>query len=105
MVLDVVTLPARPHALHFDFQPCALVLVREERPDKARAVALLQTAFELTASEAAVALQVAAGRDLQSVARDRGVSYETVRNQLKSVFGKLGVHRQSELAARIAPFR
>jgi two-component system LytT family response regulator len=39
---------------------------------------------------------------LASIAADRGVTVSTLRSQLKSIFGKLGVSRQAELAARVS---
>jgi DNA-binding CsgD family transcriptional regulator len=56
----------------------------------------------LTLGEARVASHVAAGRTPRESAIDLGVSEETTRTVLKRVFAKVGVSRQSELAALIA---
>ncbi len=60
---------------------------------------LLQSAFALTASEAGVALGIAAGQTLREIAAARGIAVPTVRSHLKSVFGKTQTHRQSALVA------
>lgn len=97
LVLDVSALPAQRFA--FGFEPRVLVLVREARPNPARVLLLLQSAFRLTEAEAQVALQLAEGQAPEAIAATRGVSVGTVRSQLKMVYAKLGVHRQSELVA------
>jgi DNA-binding CsgD family transcriptional regulator len=56
----------------------------------------------LTSAEAKVASLVAAGASPEEIAVELEVSRETVRNQIKAVFGKTETHRQSELAALVA---
>jgi len=58
--------------------------------------ALMET-YGLTEREAGVAVAVANGCELSQVAEMEGVSVETVRSQLKSVFRKTGVNRQVDL--------
>jgi DNA-binding CsgD family transcriptional regulator len=60
-------------------------------------VAFLQNQFDLTPAEARLVVHLVRGRSLKSSAKAFGVSYETVRRQVKSVFHKTGAHRQSEL--------
>ena len=55
--------------------------------------------FCLTPAEVKIALGIADGKTLATVAEERGVSVSTVRTQLKSVFVKTGTHRQAELVA------
>ncbi len=45
---------------------------------------------------------VAAGSSPEEIAVELQVSRETVRNQIKAIFGKTGTHRQSELAALVS---
>jgi DNA-binding CsgD family transcriptional regulator len=59
--------------------------------------ALLHSLFNLTPAEQLLATELGTGANLSDVARARGVALGTVRSQLKSVFGKMGVTRQSEL--------
>lgn len=65
-------------------------------------LAILSETFSLTAAEAMVASMVAGGSSPEEIANELQVSRETVRNQIKSIFGKTGTHRQSELAALIS---
>lgn len=58
---------------------------------------LLSELFGLTAAEAGLAMALSAGRRLEDVAQERGVTRETARSQLKSVFAKTGVNSQSRL--------
>ncbi len=57
----------------------------------------LRALFDLSKAEADIAALVGAGLDPNEIARRRGVGIETVRAQLKSVFRKLEVNRQSDL--------
>lgn len=54
-------------------------------------------AFDLTPAEADVAAALADGSSLNEIAAVRRVSVNTIRIQLRTVFGKMGVTRQSEL--------
>jgi DNA-binding CsgD family transcriptional regulator len=54
--------------------------------------------FGLTAAEMRVAGLIAEGKNAHQAARHLGRSYETVRNQLKSIFDKTDTRRQSALA-------
>lgn len=80
----------------------ALVIIRRLRSPGAIDPGVLQASFGLSATEARVAIAVAQGMPLPDVAARHGVSHATVRTQLRIVFGKLGVRRQSELAALLA---
>lgn len=54
-------------------------------------------AYKLTGSELRVLLSLAQGSTLRQIADHYGLSLETVRSQLKSLFAKTGTRRQSEL--------
>ncbi|TIM30704.1 MAG: helix-turn-helix transcriptional regulator [Mesorhizobium sp.] len=80
--------------------PCQAIVILidpDARPPPAEAV--LQSCFRLTASEARLARKICSGHGVEAAADELGVSYETGRNQLKSVFAKTQTHRQSELVA------
>jgi PAS domain S-box-containing protein len=55
----------------------------------------------LTPREAEIVESIASGMAVASVARSLGISPNTVRNHLKSVFRKLGVRSQAELLSRL----
>lgn len=66
------------------------------------ATELLQALFDLTPAEARVAGLIAEGYAVDSIATTHSVSLNTVRTQLKSIFTKLGVTRQAELASLLS---
>jgi DNA-binding CsgD family transcriptional regulator len=65
-------------------------------------VDVIETLFDLTVSEARIARSLAMGNDVKDMADDFGISTETVRKHLKSIFSKTGISRQAELSATIA---
>jgi DNA-binding CsgD family transcriptional regulator len=84
---------------------CQAVIVlidpeKRSRPPEAE----LRTAFQLTAAEARLASRLASGEKLEVAAGKLSIAADTGRNQLKSIFAKIGVHRQAELVAALAVF-
>jgi DNA-binding CsgD family transcriptional regulator len=62
----------------------------------------MQEAFGLSLSEAKLAHDIAIGKTLPEIATVCGVSKETLRSRLKSVFDKTDTARQAELATLLA---
>jgi DNA-binding CsgD family transcriptional regulator len=60
---------------------------------------LVQGLFDLTPAEARIAALIGSGLPPRSAAERLGITEETARTTLKHVFAKVGVSRQSELAA------
>jgi DNA-binding CsgD family transcriptional regulator len=60
--------------------------------------------FGLTASEARMALRIAAGEQLMDIAAAENITIETARSRLKLVLAKTRTHRQAELALLISSF-
>ena len=56
----------------------------------------------LTARELEIALLIAAGQEAKTIARRLRISFHTVRVHLGRIYAKLKLHKQTELAARIA---
>lgn len=77
---------------------CLLVAARSV----ADPAATLRTTYDLTATEAQLALAIAAGDTLRTIAARHGVSINTVRNQLGAVFDKTGCGRQQDLVRLLA---
>lgn len=77
----------------------ALCMVVVFDPDQRAAVpaSVMGRLYGLTDAEARIAVAVGMGDELQSIAERSGTSYQTVRTQMKSILGKVGVNRQSEL--------
>ena len=83
------------------FDRRALVIVHSARPDAQRIAAAARALFGLSAAEAGVAAQLAAGRSPAAIAHERGVSLGTVRSQVRRIYEKAGVASQLELSARL----
>lgn len=99
LVLDVIALPSVPHELAFN--PRVLVVARGSSRSPGETAALLRHAYGLSASEADIAVRLAAGADVAEIAVARGVTVSTIRSQIKSVLAKAGVRRQLELVAQV----
>jgi DNA-binding CsgD family transcriptional regulator len=83
--------------------PCQALVVlvdldaRPHPPENA-----LSVSFGLTAAEARLAVRIATGASLESVADEIGIALETARHQLKAIFAKTDTHRQAELVSVMA---
>ncbi|MBS7743726.1 MULTISPECIES: helix-turn-helix transcriptional regulator [unclassified Chelatococcus] len=56
---------------------------------------------KFTPTERRVADKLKDGCDLKSAAAELGISYQTARTHLRSLFAKMDVHRQSDLVRRL----
>ena len=65
-------------------------------------LAALSRDFGLTAAEVRLAARLREGLTLKDAAADLGVSFNTVRNQLRAVFDKMGLNRQSDLVRALS---
>lgn len=63
--------------------------------------ARLRTLFNLTESEAFLAVRLSQGATVSEVAEEKGTTADTVRTQLKSISSKMGCRRQAEIVARV----
>jgi len=99
--------PYRLRLLPAGFHGSAGVLLQiddpEEGPDPDWRIALRE-AYGLSAMEADLAARLLADHSLDEIAAQRGVTRETLRSQLKSLFYKTGVTRQSSLVRLLATF-
>jgi len=75
---------------------CFLVATPVQRRE-APPVSLLQGLFDLTAAEARLARALASGQTLTEAATQFGLQTASLRTQLKGVFAKTGLSRQSDL--------
>jgi DNA-binding CsgD family transcriptional regulator len=84
--------------------PTSLILVKPLRAEgsSAEKIARIRKVFHLTPAEARVALALADGHAPKAYADAQGVSVETVRSQIKTIYQKMDVQRQAELVALVA---
>jgi DNA-binding CsgD family transcriptional regulator len=59
---------------------------------------ILRSRFKLTPAETRIALGIARGEPLSKIAERHGISVQTARKHLKSVFAKTETNRQVALA-------
>ncbi|MGU7768823.1 helix-turn-helix transcriptional regulator [Burkholderia sp. MR1-5-21] len=79
----------------------AVVLVRDPDCLPQMSGETLQAMFNLTRSEASLALHLVQGRTLQEAADTMAIRHNTARAHLRAVFSKVGVTRQTELIQAI----
>jgi DNA-binding CsgD family transcriptional regulator len=79
--------------------PLATLFVRDPSVRDILEPEALQKLYGFSPAEAAIAHALLRGQTLDDAARERGISYGTARTQLKSLFGKTGCRRQSDLIA------
>ena len=93
-VLQIV--PVRRNA-HDIFGAASCIVTLSEMKDREADATLVQSLFDLTPAELAVARGIAAGQTVAAIVAASGRSVHTVRDQLKSIMSKTGSSRQAEL--------
>ncbi|NLG54753.1 MAG: helix-turn-helix transcriptional regulator [Rhodococcus sp.] len=93
----VQVVPVR-RAAHDIFGSTDAILILSEQKSQATDATLIQSLFDLTPAEIAVAQSVTAGLSVGDIAQSSGRSIETIRSQLKGAMAKTGSSRQLELA-------
>jgi len=100
---DTPTTPGGPlHGLDgFDRHGATLVLV--SRTDRKIEISadVLRAAYDLSPAEARLVAALAGGESIADYASRLGLSRNTVRNQMASIFDKTDTRRQAELVARV----
>lgn len=77
----------------------AIVTIAQSVPQVAPQV--LQHAFGLTRSEASITAALTEGKSPEDIAEARGVSLQTIRSQMKTIYRRLDVGSQAELVSRV----
>jgi DNA-binding CsgD family transcriptional regulator len=80
-------------------QAMAVLMIDDPEARLAPQAPVLRQVFGFTGAEASVAIALSSGRDVDEIARMRGVSLGTLRNQLKAICAKTDTRRQAELVA------
>jgi DNA-binding CsgD family transcriptional regulator len=80
----------------------ALITITDpDREHSSDLVKMLQQAFGLTPAEAQTASLMGSGLSPQDAADQLGLTVGTIRCELKAIFAKVGISRQSELASTV----
>jgi len=77
--------------------PLALLMISSPHADASRIVERVRPLYGLTEAEARVMALLALGASVDKVALEHGVRTSTVRAQVRSIFEKTGVNRQTDL--------
>ena len=80
-----------------DVDAALAVFINDPESTTPALVGVLQSVYGLTPRETEFAGLLAKGLDLDRIAASSGITKETARSRLKSVFAKTGTHRQAEL--------
>jgi DNA-binding CsgD family transcriptional regulator len=104
-LFSIVPAPALGPAWMLPFTAWAALVpyVRSEAANLAR-LRSIAAVFGLSPAEARVAALIGDAKTIGATARILSTSPGTVRNQLKTVFSKIGVNRQAELVAILSRF-
>ncbi|CAA6604722.1 CheY-like receiver [Rhodospirillaceae bacterium LM-1] len=80
-----------------DMENAAILFVRALDGQGAPSIGALKQLFGLSPTEARLAHELAKGQDVRDAAQAMGVTVNTARTYLRTIFQKTGVNRQSEL--------
>ena len=76
---------------------CMLVIIGLAPNQSQDAQNEIRRRFGLTGAEARLAIKVASGASIADASQALGVSYQTARSQMRDIYAKLNIHRQTEL--------
>lgn len=82
-------------------RPFAIVFVRDPDFRFEASIRAAKALYDLTPAEAALLVMLVNGRSLPEAAKEMGVQHTTVRTHLRSIFGKTGISRQSDLVRQV----
>ncbi|WP_106514166.1 helix-turn-helix transcriptional regulator [Allosphingosinicella deserti] len=99
LMIELIRIPRMTGSL--DVAPRYMLVIRGGANDPSMVSSVLRADFRLTESEAGVASLLSQGRSRAEIAEIRGVSIDTVKFQLKAVFTKMSVQRETELVAKL----
>lgn len=102
LALYVLPIPAQNSGNGFLTRARAIVLLMNPTADGIPDPSLIRDVLGVTLGEAKIAALVGSGLSPKDAAERLGIAEETARSVLKRVFSKVGVSRQSELAAMMA---
>lgn len=85
-----------PHGRSASAAPC-----RDNDDWAADAVEKLSITYRLTRRESAIVAIMIPGLSNKAIASSCGITVQTVKDHLKSVYAKVGVHQRTALVARV----
>ncbi|MGA0600523.1 helix-turn-helix transcriptional regulator [Caulobacter sp. KR2-114] len=88
-----------------DADPATVLTVYPATASRTSAWADLGEIFGLTPAEAGIAKRLVGGDRAEAMAREMGISPETVRTHIRRIYSKLSVGSREELFSALDPFR
>lgn len=82
-------------------EPLAAILISDHQSRPEMPHQILKAVYGLTTSETRVLAALLKGQTLPEIAKDAGLSINTIHSQARAVFAKTGVHRQSDLVGKV----
>ncbi|PSO12941.1 MULTISPECIES: helix-turn-helix transcriptional regulator [unclassified Sphingobium] len=101
---ELLVVPAPSFRVYTAVAPAVILYIHRaaDHPTSIAALpARLRELFDLTPLESEIAALLAQGQSVRAVAERLGITQNTTRGYLKSLFAKTGVHRQAELVRLI----
>ncbi len=95
--LSVTVTPVQSAIVEIGRRPAAVVFVSDPDQRIEAPIDVLQRCYAFTPAEARLAMLLLEGCSLNDAAEKCGVTRNTLKSQLKSIFSKVGVQRQGEL--------
>lgn len=92
----VRSLPRQQGAAEHD-EAALAVFINDPESTTPAPVGVLQSVYGIAPRKTEFAALLAKGLDLERIAACSGITKETARSRLKSVFAKTGTHQQAEL--------
>lgn len=96
---SIMVVPLAPAKKSMQFNANAAVLIFEPYLKKNSTAEVFQSSYGLTASEARLALELTNGVRLVDYSKQRNISVNTARTQLRAIFRKTETTRQPELVS------
>ncbi|MEO6215600.1 MAG: LuxR C-terminal-related transcriptional regulator [Sphingomonas sp.] len=78
-----------------------ILFVGDSCPGTSPSVKRIASIYDLTVAEADIAAHIVMGASVASAAEARGITENTAKTHLKSIYEKIGVNRQSQLVRRV----
>jgi DNA-binding CsgD family transcriptional regulator len=101
--LTLLVCPLSPNFMRFGSnEPVAMIFLGDSEANKRLPQTVLSKLYGFSATEGQLACALLAGQTVQDYAKRAGVSSNTARTQLKSIFAKTGYTRQSALIRDLA---
>ncbi len=98
--LVIKPIPSNRH-IESESAPCLMIFLQDPEKNLEISVRLLMNLYQLTLSEATIAILLSEGNTMDDVAEELDVKKNTVRAHLRSIFAKTGVTQQSMLVSLV----